>query len=101
MPFTTRTPMRCSGADWPMADIEALIPPTKPGGRPRKANMREVINAILYFLRTGCQWRYLPHEFPQWKTVYHSFWSWGKDDTWQRMHDPLRDRVRTAAGRET
>jgi transposase len=96
-----RQPYPSDLTDEQWAEIEALIPPPKPGGRPRKANMREVINAILYFLRTGCQWRYLPHEFPKWKTVYHYFWSWGKDDTWQRLHDTLRDRVRTAAGRET
>jgi transposase len=62
--------------------------------------MREVINAILYFLRTGCQWQYLPHEFPKQRTVYHYFWIWGKDDTWERMHDCLRDKVREQAGRE-
>lgn len=62
--------------------------------------MREVINAILYLLRTGCQWPYLPHEFPKQRTVYHYFWSWGKDDTWQRIHDALRAAVRKQAGRE-
>ena len=82
-------------------EIEPLIPPPKPGGRPRTTNMREVINAILYFLRTGCQWTYLPHEFPKQRTVYHYFWSWGKDDTWERIHDALRDWVRQQAGRET
>lgn len=82
-------------------EIEPLIPPPKPGGRPRKTNMREVINAILYLLRTGCQWAYLPHEFPKHRTVYHYFWSWGKNDTWERIHDALRDRVRQQAGRET
>ena len=82
-------------------ELEPLIPPPKRGGRPRTTNMREVINAILYFLRTGCQWQYLPHEFPKQRTVYHYFWSWGKDDTWERMHDRLRDRVRQQAGRET
>jgi transposase len=81
-------------------EIEPLIPPPKPGGRPRTTKMREVINAILYFLRTGCQWAYLPHEFPKQRTVYHYFWIWGKDDTWARIHDALRDRVREQAGRE-
>jgi putative transposase len=92
-------PSDLTDAQW--KEIERLIPPPKPGGRPRTVNMREVINAILYFLRTGCQWRYLPHAFPKWKTVYHYFWSWGKDDTWEQMHACVRDKVREQAGRET
>lgn len=91
-------PSDLTDAQWQA--IEPLIPPPKPGGRPRKTNMREVINAILYLLRTGCQWPYLPHEFPKQRTVYHYFWSWGKDDTWQRIHDALRAAVRKQAGRE-
>jgi putative transposase len=81
-------------------EIEPLIPPPKPGGRPRKTNMREVLNAINYAVRTGCQWYLLPHDFPPQRTVYHYFWSWGKTDDWQRMHDVLRREVRVEAGRE-
>jgi transposase len=95
-----RQPYPSDLTDEQWQEIEPLIPPPKPGGRPRKTKMREVINAILYFLRTGCQWLYLPHEFPKQRTVYHYFWSWGKDDTWERIHDALRDRVRQQAGRE-
>jgi transposase len=91
-------PSDLTDAQW--AAIEPLIPPPKPGGRPRKTKMREVINAILYLLRTGCQWPYLPHEFPKQRTVYHYFWSWGKDDTLQRIHEALRAAVRQQAGRE-
>src|SRR5215212_11903145 len=81
-------------------EIEPLIPPAKPGGRPRKTNMREVLNAINYALRTGCHWYLLPHDFPPQRTVYHYFWSWGKTDEWQRMHDLLRRKVRVQACRE-
>ena len=49
--------------------LELLIPPAKPRGRPRETNMREVLNAIFYLLRTGCAWRLLPHDFPPWGTV--------------------------------
>src|SRR5262249_22032635 len=81
--------------------LEPLIPPPKPGGRPRTVNLREVINAIQYVLRTGCQWHMLPHDFPPSGTVFYYFWVWGQDDTWQRLHDSLRDQVRRQEGRET
>jgi putative transposase len=80
--------------------IEPLIPPPRPGGRPRTTDMREVLNAILYVLRTGCQWAYLPHEFPPNRTVYHYFWSWSRDGTWEQIHTALRAEVRRQAGRE-
>ena len=51
--------------------LAPFIPPAQPGGRPRTIEMREVLNAIFYILRSGCARRLLPHEFPKWKTVYH------------------------------
>lgn len=80
--------------------LEPMIPPEKHGGRPRTVDMREVVNAILYILRTGCQWRNLPHDFPPWGTVSWYFWLWCNDGTWTRIHDKLREMVRTEAGRE-
>jgi putative transposase len=62
--------------------------------------MREVLNAILYLNRSGCQWDMLPHEFPARSTVYDYFARWRDDGTWQRMMDALRREVRVAAGRE-
>lgn len=62
--------------------------------------MREILNAILYLLRTGCAWRYLPHDFPPWQTVYHYFSKWRDDGTAQRIHDALRKQVREAADRD-
>ena len=91
-------PTDLTDAQWER--IEPLIPPAKRGGRPRKTNMREVLNAINYVVRTGCQWYCLPHDFPPNRTVYDYFWKWGKDDTWKQMHDQLRDEVRAAAERE-
>ena len=84
--------------EWVM--LEPLIPPAKPGGRPRSTDMREVINAILYLDRTGCQWRALPHEFPPWSTVWSYFRKWRNDGTWRRMHRALREAVRVKAGRK-
>lgn len=80
--------------------LEPLIPPAKPGGRPRTANMRQVTNAILYLLRTGCQWRMLPHDFPPWQTVYGYFRKWKQTKLWQTINDLLRQEVRVAAGRD-
>ncbi|BCM88218.1 hypothetical protein IAD21_00825 [Abditibacteriota bacterium] len=79
--------------------IKALIPPAKTGGRPRTLDMRLVINALLYVLIGGIQWRMLPREYPNWKSVYHYFRLWCKDGTWQRIHDTLRAQVRRNAGK--
>jgi putative transposase len=81
--------------------LKSLIPPAKPGGRDRSANMREVMNAINYVLRTGCHWHLIPHDFPPSGTVYWYFWTWRNEGAWQQMHDILREQVRTEAGRET
>jgi putative transposase len=80
--------------------LEPLIPPAKPGGHPRTTDMWEVINAILYLDRTGCQWRALPHEFPPWSTVWSYFRKWRNDGTWKRIHTALREQVRVKQGRE-
>ena len=82
-----------------MRQTEPLIPPPKPGGRPRATDIHEVFNAISYLLRSGCAWRMLPHEFPPWQTVYHYFRQWRKDGTWERIHEVLRGQVRDRVGR--
>ena len=79
--------------------IEPLVPAVEGGGRPAEHGRREIVNAIFYVLRTGCQWRFLPHDFPLWKTVYTYFRNWRLDGTWQGIHDSLRCKVRKAAGR--
>src|SRR5881398_4237985 len=79
--------------------IKDLIPAAKPGGHPRTLEMRSVVNAILYLLVSGCQWRMLPREYPAWQSVYTYFQQWRDDGTWQRLHDTLRAQVRRLAGR--
>src|ERR671933_2112130 len=79
--------------------ISPLVPLAKPGGRPRSVDMREVINAILYIVVTGCQWRMLPKDYPKWQSVYTSYATWRDDGPWQRIHDTLRAAVRRRAGR--
>jgi putative transposase len=79
--------------------LAPLLPPEKSGGRPRKYPLREVINGIQYILRGGCAWRLMPHDLPQWQTAYQTFRAWRQDGTWVRIHDQLRDEVRTRMGR--
>jgi putative transposase len=69
--------------------LESLIPSALPGGRPRKTDLREVVNALRYLTAEGCAWRDLPREFPPWKTVYNYFQGWTRDGTWQRILDAL------------
>jgi len=70
--------------------IQQMIPPAKSGGRPRSLDMRQVINAMLYIVGGGIQWRMLPKEYPKWQSVYYYFRTWRDDGTWQRIHDTLR-----------
>ena len=79
--------------------LEPLIPPAKPGGRPRSVDPREIINALRYLLRSGGAWRLLPHEFPPWPTVYAYFRRWEADGTWERIAGALRRDLRVALGR--
>ena len=80
--------------------IAPLLPAAKPGGRPRTASLREIVNALFYISRSGCAWRMLPRAFPPYQTVYDYFRAWRKDGTWTRLHDALRNRVREKEGRE-
>src|SRR5215211_6317341 len=73
--------------------IEPLIP-VYPGGRPRKTNLRDVVDAIFYLLKTGCQWRFLPLDFPPKSTVWRYFDEWRHNGTLEKIHDTLRHQVR-------
>ena len=82
------------------AILEPLVPPAKHGGRPREVNLREVVNAILYLDRAGCQWDMLPHDLLPKSTVYVYFAQWRNDGTWQCIMDALRAAVRVRATRQ-
>jgi putative transposase len=69
-------------------------------GRPMSLELRAVVNAILYLLRTGCQWAYLPKEYPNFNSVYYHYRKWCWDATWEEINAALREAVREAAGRE-
>jgi putative transposase len=87
-----------SDAQW--AILEALIPPAKPGGRPRSVNMRQILNGIFYVLRSGGAWRLLPHDYPAWSTVYDYFRKWRNAGVWEQIVRILRERLRLQAGRQ-
>jgi len=80
--------------------LEPLIPASKRGGHPRTGDMCEIVNGIFYRIRTGCDWRALPHDLPPWSTVFGYFNQWRKDGTWQNMNQALRQQVRQAEGRK-
>lgn len=80
--------------------IAPLIPQAKPGGRPRSVDMREVLNAIWYVVRSGCAWRLIPHDLPHWRTVYGYFRAFNVSGLWKQLHDTLREQVRRAQGRK-
>src|SRR5882672_2442846 len=88
---TRQYPSDLSDAQWAL--VKPFIP-VYPGGRPRKTSMRDVVDAIFYIVRTGCQWRYLPKDFPPKSTVWGYFDQWRYDGTLEAIHDTLRDRVR-------
>lgn len=90
-------PTDLTDAQWKR--IEPLVPPAKPGGRPREHDMRDILDAIFYLTRTGCAWRMLPHDFPPWRTVYEFFARWRDNGTWETMNARLREQVRRKAGR--
>ena len=80
--------------------LRQLLPQRSRLGR-RPLDRRRIIDAILYVVRTGCQWRMLPRDFPNWSTVYGIFWKWRNNGTWQKIHDALRAKTRRAAGKKS
>jgi putative transposase len=80
--------------------LKPMLPPPAKRGRKRKVDLREVLNAILYLLHTGCQWRDLPHDFPAWQTVYGYFRRFQRDGLLEQINQRLRERVRQQAGRK-
>src|ERR1044071_2583226 len=89
---TQSYPSDITDAQWAL--IEPHLP-VYPGGRTRKTDLRDVVDAIFYLLRTGCQWRYLPKDFPPKSTVWRYFDEWRHNGTLDQIHDTLRKKVRT------
>lgn len=91
-------PSDLTNGQW--AVIEPMIPDAAPGGRPRRASKREIVEAILYLLRAGCSWRLLPHDFPPWQTVYYYLRRWEREGVWAKVHHTLVMADRERVGRD-
>lgn len=95
---TKRYASDCSDSDWTL--IEPFVRKPHGSGRKRTVNLREIVNAIFYRTKTGCQWRMLPKDFPDYRHVWYYYQMWTEDGTFERINDALRKRVRRAAGRD-
>ncbi len=97
-PGGLRYPSDLDDSEWEI--VAPMIPPAKRGGRPRRVNIREVLNGIFYVLSTGCQWRAVPKDLPPSSTIrdYLDLWDW--DGTLQRIHHALYVEVRERSGKE-
>ena len=93
-----RYPSDLTDDEW--AYVAPLIPPPKPGGGKRRTDMRAVMNGVMYILSTGCQWRYLPKDFPPYSTVHHYFVWWHCDGVLDRIHHAFYVACREKAERE-
>jgi transposase len=91
-------PSDLSQAQWDL--LAPFIPEPSPATAVETIPRREIVNGILYVLRTGCSWRQMPHDLPNGKTVYHYFRLWKRDGTWEKAMTSLRREVRTQMGRD-
>src|ERR1700722_2617581 len=93
-----RYPSDLTDEEW--AHIAPLIPPARHGGRRRSVDIREVVNGLMYLLSTGCQWRYIPKDFPPRSTLFDYFTLWNDDGTLERIHHALYVKCREKLDRE-
>ena len=79
-----------------------LLPKSNPQlrGRPTKYSRRDIVDGILYVIRSGAGWRMMPNDLPNWKTCYHYFRIWAKQGVWEKVHDQIRDLARLKAGKK-
>src|SRR5687768_8348924 len=92
-------PSDLTDAEWAL--LAPLLPRKRcPQGRPRRWSLRRIVGGVFYVLKSGCQWRMLPLEYPPWKTVYDYFRRWRRDGTWERIHARVRERLRRSLGRD-
>jgi transposase len=90
-------PTNLTDSEW--RSLKSHLPTPQKRGRPRIHGFREIMDAIFYVLKSGCQWRLLPCDFPPWETVYHYFRRWSLDGTWERVHHTIREHLRASLGR--
>lgn len=96
--YRKRYPSDLTDAQWEL--LAPYIPEVSPNTTQEPIPRREIVNGVLYVLRTGCSWRQMPHDLPNGKTVYHYFRRWQKDGTWERAMHHLRKQTRQEMDRE-
>ena len=92
-----RYPTDVTDEQWQV--LAPLLARPKGPGRPTRVDLRAVVNALLYQARTGCQWRLLPQDFPDWQAVRYYFDKWGADGTWAQVNQQLVEQGREARER--
>ncbi len=90
-------PTDLSERQWKL--LETMLPPPEALGRKRSVDLREIINALCYLARSGCQWRMLPKQYPKWQTVYYYFRQWREAEWFMTLNDTLRQKLRRAVGK--
>jgi putative transposase len=90
-------PSDLTDAQWAL--LAPLLPQRIGPGRPQRYPLRLIINAIGYLLRSGCQWRMLPTDFPKWTAVRYHFDKWQRDGLWAQVNTTLREQARHASDR--
>ena len=96
----TRLPYYSDLSDDEWSLIEPFVKQRPGPGRKRTVDTREIVNALCYMTRTGCQWRFLPHDFPAWEQVSYYYYQWIEDGTLEQVNDALREDLRIALGKE-
>lgn len=95
-----RKPYPTDLTDEQWAKLEPHLPKLHGRGAPRRVDLREILNALLYLSRTGCQWRMVPHDLPPWETVYYYFSQWRDGGIWERLNRELRIEIRVSVGKD-
>lgn len=93
-------PSSLTDSEW--ETLRGLLPKSSLSlrGRPLTHSKRDIIDGILYIIRTGGAWRMMPNDLPHWKTCYHYFRLWAKQEIWKKIHDSLRDQARLKHGKK-
>src|SRR5215212_7262215 len=90
----SKYPTDLADSEWECLKAHLPVHEKRSRGRPRLHSLREILDAVFYVLKSGCPWRFLPRDFPPWRTVYHWFRTWRIDGTWERLNAALRQSLR-------
>jgi len=96
-PYQHSYPSDLTDEQWSLLEPLLELDPDEPA---RTYHMRDILDGLFYFARTGCAWRYLPGDLPPWQNVQYYFYKWTKDNTWERLNTSLRQRVRVESGKQ-